>query len=72
MKLGVKLMATNPPFWSGAVRAFDLMGTFSGTRYRTLGFVGAMTRDWQMVMGDLAKAWAVVEPELEAERERLR
>lgn len=71
MKLGAKLMATNPPFWSGAIRAFDLMGNFSGTHYRSLGYAGAMARDWEKVMGDMAKAWAVVEPELKAEKPTL-
>ncbi len=70
MNIGAKLMATNPPFWSGVIRAFDPTGRFGRRRgaNREEEIQEALARDWEMVFGDMSRAWAVVKPPPESER----
>ncbi len=77
LSLDVRRLSVQRAFWSGAARAFDLFGLFSGFGRPLTGEAAlradaeAVARDWQVVMDDLALAWKIVEPQLKSEREQL-
>lgn len=71
------LCSARRSFWIGAAQAFDLLGLIDLHGHRALEGTeawesdrDALAHDWQVVLGDLARSWEVLTPELVSEHER--
>ena len=62
MTIANRLFTSPPSFWRGVLRCYDLLGGIDGGGNRSATEPGkAWERDWQMVFGDLSRAWTELE-----------
>lgn len=77
LSMDLRRLSLSSAFWSGAAQAFDMFGLRSEHLLTDPAAAAkadrqALADDWKAVSGDLAAAWRMLKPELDAERARAR
>ena len=78
LSMDVRRLSVSSAFWSGVGQAFDMLGPPLNEYLLTDPAVAAradrqaLADDWKAVSGDLAVAWRMLKPELDAECARAR
>ncbi len=73
LSMDVRRLSVSSAFWSGAAQVFDMFGLpnehlLTDPAAAARADRQALADDWKAVSGDLAVAWKMLKPELDAER----